>query len=186
MTTLTFQFSNNSGGLFELGQTGCEECPKYAVGLFAPVDDEGLFAYCYEHMLAISPLAANVLLGCDAVEMGGEYTDFQLMLIDELGMCPSCGGGLNTGAGFGSRDLECADVCMGEVWECEECPKYSDRKGHEGCQLEGCGGVNEDAHCGWSGSYPFELYRAKLMPKYLAGRGGEGQQLVIPVMEPKQ
>lgn len=180
MTTLTLHFTNEemvsdgrgglTPGLFKMGETGCEECPKYAVGLFASVDDEGLFAYCYEHMAAISPLAAIVLLGCDAVERGREYTDLQLMVIDELGICPQCGEGLDTGAGFGMRDLECSN--FGE-----------DAVG--------------DEDCGWSGSYPLALYREKLMPKYLAGRGGEGQQLVakivqekgipiIPVMEPRQ
>ena len=188
MTTLTMQFSNEpNGDLFTLGETCCEECPKYAVGLFAPVDDEGLFALCYEHMLTISPLAANVLIGSDAVECGGEFTDLQLMLVDELGTCPGCGGGLDTGAGFGMRDLECGDYCLG--------PPQPGNAGegevaYEGCE---CGGHDEDAHCGWSGSYPLELYRDKLMPKYLAGQGDEGQQIVaevvqtvIPAMEPRQ
>lgn len=188
MTTLTMQFSNeDNGDLFTLGTTCCEECPKYAVGLFAPVDDEGLFALCYEHMLAVSPLAANVLIGADAVECGGEMPPLQLMLVDELGACPGCGGGLDTGAGFGMRDLECGDVCMGEAWE------GSDGVMNEGCQLENCGGTNEDAHCGWSGSYPIELYRDKLMAKFLRGDGGVPQQIgaevvrtVIPTMEPRQ
>lgn len=184
MTTLTMQFSNEpNGDFFTMGVTGCEECPKYAVGLFAPVDDEGLFALCYEHMLAISPLAANVLIGADTVE---DMTHLQLMLADELGICPACGSGLDTGAGFGCRDLECGDYCLGA-------PQVGDKeKGeadYEGCE---CGGEDEDAHCGWSGSYPLELYRDKLMAKFLRGDGGVPQQIVaevvqtvIPVMEPK-
>lgn len=176
MTTLTMQFSNEpNGDLYTMGLTGCEECPKYAVGLFAPVDDEGLFALCYEHMLAVSPLAANVLIGCDALEVGGEMTPLQLMLVDELGQCPGCGGGLDTGAGFGSRDLECADVCSGEAWEAPD--------GSEGMPACECGGHDEDAHCGWSGSYPLELYRSNLMPKYLAGQGAESQGLVAAIVD---
>ena len=173
MTTLTLQFSNESGGLFELGETGCEECPKYAVGLFAPVDDEGLFALCYEHMSAVSGLAANVLIGADGVECGEEFTDLQLMLIDELGMCPACGGGLDTGAGFGMRDLECGDACSGLAWQSED-----GTQGYEACS---CGGHDEDAHCGWSGSYPLALYREKLMAKHLEATSAS-QQIVATLV----
>lgn len=196
MTTLTWQFSNESnpegggGGLFELGVTECEECPKYAVGLFANADgsDSGLFAYCFEHMRSVSPLAASILLG----SLDDEYSDLQLVLIDELGECPRCGGGIDTGAGFGQRDLECGDFCSGPAWEADG------GQGQEACE---CGGEDEDAHCGWRGSYPIELYREKLMEKHRRGDAGHGPAVVaelvaefmgkapvknIPVMEPKQ
>lgn len=166
MTTLTMQFSNDHHGAFyTMGETTCEECPKYAVGLFAVVEDEGLFALCYEHMLAVSPLAANVLIGADVAE---EFTPLQLMLVDELGTCPRCGGGLDTGAGFGQRDLECGDVCGGP-------PEGLD---WGGCKVENCvenGGTDDDAHCGWSGSYPIELYRDKLMAKHLESTSASHQ-----------
>lgn len=169
MTTLTMQFSNEPNDVFfTMGLTGCEECPKYAVGLFAPVDDEGLFAYCAEHMRSVSPLAASVLLGA----LDDEYSDLQLMLLDELGECPRCGGGLDTGAGFGQRDLECSDVCIGLASEVAE----------EDCSCRG----DEDLHCGWSRSYPIELYRDKLMPKYLRGDAGPEQALVATIVQEKR
>lgn len=57
-------FTNEPCGLFEPGETICEECPREAIGLFDPVDDEYVAALCEEHMADnVSALAADLLLG---------------------------------------------------------------------------------------------------------------------------
>lgn len=82
-----------------------------------------------------------------------EYTVDQLVKIDEEGKCPECGEGLDTGMGFGKRDLECGDSCTGEAWT-----------GTDGVEIEGCEcGGHEDAHCGWSASYPAEIYAERVL-----------------------
>ena len=169
----TWHFSNEKNGdLFELGVTECEECSRYAVGLFSTTDDSGLFAYCYRHMTdSVGALAADVLLGKLDPE---ELSDLQLMLVDEVGECPACGEGLDTGAGSGQRDLECSDFCMGPSE-----PEVEGGPWFEGCN---CGGDDEDAHCGWSGSYPLELYRDKLMRKHVA-YGNELQKVMGKIVE---